>query len=144
MRRLHETRTSPPPDGKAVVLFDGNCDFCTAQARRLARYAGNKVGLRSFQDEGVLDAFPGLTYEACMEEMTLVESDGRLYGGAEAFVRAMGVGHAFLGKLFFVYYFPGVRWIADQTYAWIARRRYRLLVNNPQSCRTGGCKQHHP
>ena len=127
------SHTTPPKDGVPVALYDGHCDFCIAQANKLARYARGRITLRSFQGEGVLDDYPGLTHAACMEELKLVGPDGRIYGGAEAIVRVIDRGHPVLGKVLFGYYVPGVRWISDRAYAWVARRRYRLLVPDPSA-----------
>jgi len=138
------TRANKPPNAgsdKAIVLYDGHCDFCTKQAQRLIRYAGDRVRLVSFQEEGALDAYPELTHADCMKEMKLVDR-GRIYGGAEAVVRSIDIGHPVLGKLLFVYYLPIIRQIADRSYRWVARNRYRLMVEDPDACTTGECRRH--
>lgn len=133
--------TKRPDGGTPVVLYDGHCQFCTLQAHKLDRMARGRVTLRSFQDQGVLEAFPGITHEACMVEMKLVAGSGRVYGGSEAVIRSIDMGHVFLGKLLFVYYVPIVRQIADLTYRWVARNRYRF-VKSPDDCETGSCSRH--
>lgn len=123
-----------------VVLFDGDCGFCTAQARRLA--APGKVSLRSFREEAALAAFPGLSLEECLREMKLVDRQGRVYGGAEAIARAFILGRPFLGRVAQLYYVPGVRWVADRIYAWVARNRFRLSRRHAALCDDATCGLH--
>lgn len=135
-------RTQPPPGGKPVVLYDGHCEFCTAQATRLRRIAGGRVLLRSFQDPGVLDDYPGLTHEHCMRELKMIAGDGRIFGGAEAFVRAVACGHRVIGLLLYKYYIPGIRQIADVVYRRVAARRYERDGRAAGECETGLCRRH--
>jgi predicted DCC family thiol-disulfide oxidoreductase YuxK len=128
-------------DTHAVVIFDGQCEFCRAQAERLA--GGSPViRLRSFHDEGVLDDYPDLTFEMCMESMKLIERDGTMYDGAEALLRALAIRRRALGKIpLTLYRVPGVRWIVDRAYAWIAKNRYRIMGRS-ETCETGRCRVH--
>ncbi|MEE9268782.1 MAG: DUF393 domain-containing protein [Candidatus Krumholzibacteria bacterium] len=118
----------PPKNDAPVILYDGRCDFCIAQARRLRTIARGTVRLRSFHDEGVLADYPGLSKEACMKEIKLVEPGGRICGGAEAVVRAIRWGNPILGVFVWVYYVPGVRHAADRVYRWVAENRHRRVA----------------
>jgi predicted DCC family thiol-disulfide oxidoreductase YuxK len=119
------SRTEAP--GNLVVLFDGHCKFCQAQIKNLLKIAEpDSLMPLSFQDEGVLDSFPGVTYEACMRAMQLVTPDGRVYQGAEAGARAV-MTRPVIGLIGYVYYLPGVHLLCDAAYAIIAANRYRLL-----------------
>jgi predicted DCC family thiol-disulfide oxidoreductase YuxK len=138
-KRATTTLVTRPPR-VPVVLFDGDCGFCTAQARRLA--APRKVSLRSFREEAVLAAFPGLSLEECVREMKLVDRDGRIYGGAEAIARTLGLSRRFLGRVALLYYVPGLRWVADRIYAWVARNRFRLSRSHAALCDDGTCGLH--
>ena len=76
--------------GKYVVLYDGHCRFCTAQSRNVEKLAkAGTLELVSFQEPGVLERFPGVTHEACMEAMHLITPSGRVYRGLEAAIRAV-------------------------------------------------------
>src|SRR5580658_665429 len=84
--------TAAPGGTRLIALFDGHCVFCTRQAKELERRIGaNRVELVSFQEEGALGRFPGVTYEACMQRLHVVRPDGRVFAGAEAVVRAVGL-----------------------------------------------------
>lgn len=129
-------RTTAP--GKHLVLYDGNCQFCTAQAKRLQRWAGDAITPRSFQGAGALDDLPGITHEACMEAMIHVAPDGRVHRGVEAIVRAVATRRP-LGLAAYGYYLPGVRLAADVAYSLIAKNRYRLAAKD---CPDGACALH--
>lgn len=139
---MPRTTSSPVPTAPSVVLYDGHCAFCTDQAKKLHRFANERFLLRSFQDEGVLDDYPGLTLQDCMKEIKLVSGDGRILGGAEAIVRAVEAGHAVLGKLLFFYYVPGVRQLADRLYEATAARRYSIGGRSAKHCDSGSCGRH--
>ena len=122
-----------------VALYDGHCRICTREAQRLARLAPGAVDLRSFQDEGVLDAFPGLTKEACTQTLHVVAPDGAVSTGAEAVARLVRAAPRW-GFLAYGYYIPGLRSALDRIYAWIAKNRYRW---NRDACDPGGsCHLH--
>lgn len=122
----------------AALLYDGHCNLCTNGARRLERWARpGSLELVDFQQPGVLVRFPELTYEQCMQAMQLVEPNGHIRHGADAVVAALLT----RGWPFFwarLYYVPGLRFVADRAYAWIARNRYRFMGHN--DCQSGTCQ----
>lgn len=122
---------------RAVVLYDGHCRFCKAQMKNLLGLARRgAIEPVSFQDEGVLERFEGLTYDACMEAMHLVTPEGRVYRGMEAAVRAV-VTRPLLGLVAWLYYVPGLRQLLDALYRWVARRRYAIAGR--ELAAQGGC-----
>lgn len=129
-------RTTPP--GHDVVLYDGHCRICGGAARQMKKLLGGQgTELRSFRDEGVLDAFPGVSAERCENAMQLVQADGRVVEGAEAIVRALG--RRPLGRLLFLYYVPGLRQLVDLGYRVVARYRFRIAG---RECTDGTCSVH--
>jgi predicted DCC family thiol-disulfide oxidoreductase YuxK len=139
---LAKERTTPP--GRYVVLYDGLCKFCTAGAKKLIALAqAGAVELVNFQEPGVLERFPGVSYEACMRQMYLVRPDGRVYGGFEAAVQAVAT-RPVLGLLAYAYYLPGLRLAFDLLYAHIATNRYRILGKAVAAgeCEGGTCALH--
>jgi predicted DCC family thiol-disulfide oxidoreductase YuxK len=135
-------RTDPP--GKYIILYDGSCRFCTAQSRNLAALARRgAVEAVNFQAAGLLERFPGISHEACMQAMHLVTPDGRIYKGFEAAVRAVAT-RPVLGWIAYAYYLPGLRQMIDWLYAFIAARRYRLFRRSraTSECESGTCKLH--
>jgi predicted DCC family thiol-disulfide oxidoreductase YuxK len=125
-----------------VVLYDGHCTFCTAGAERLRRFAKQgALELVSFQDEGVLARFPSVSYDAAMKRMHVVEKEpgGRTFAGAAAVARVLETLPA-LRPLAALYRVPGLRHLADATYDFIARNRYRFAKKTV--CDGGTCHLH--
>jgi predicted DCC family thiol-disulfide oxidoreductase YuxK len=122
----------------AALLYDGHCNLCTNGARRLARWARpGSLELVDFQQSGALERFPGLTYEQCMQAMQLVEPNGRIRHGADAVVASLLTrGWPFAWAR--LYYVPGLRFMADSAYAWVARNRYRFMGHT--ECQSGTCR----
>jgi predicted DCC family thiol-disulfide oxidoreductase YuxK len=136
-------RTTAAPGGTAwIALYDGHCRICTAGAERLARWgAPGKVELRSFQEAGALEAFPGITFDECMKRIVVVAPDGRVFGGAEAIARVV-MTIRIIGFLAYAYYVPGIRQLAELAYRAVANNRYRL--GGKTSCDGEACALHAP
>ena len=125
---------------RAVVLYDGHCRFCKAQMKNLVALARpGAIEPLSFQDEGVLERFVGLSHAMCMEAMYLVTPEGRAYRGMEAAVRALAT-RPILWLFLWLYYVPGIRHALDALYAWIAKNRYKL--RGREQCDDGACSVH--
>jgi predicted DCC family thiol-disulfide oxidoreductase YuxK len=133
------------PPGRFVILYDGHCRFCTAGSRRLAAWMRGAVEQADFQRPGVLERFPGLTHEKCMERLHLVAPDGRVFAGAEAIARAIAT-RPLLGKLAFLYFVPGLRQLIDVIYKLVAAHRYRIAGRSvaASECAGGTCAVHFP
>jgi len=129
----------------SVVLYDGHCRFCKAQMKNLLAVARpGSIEPISFHDEGVLDRYPQLSYEQCMEAMHLVTPDGRVFRGMEAAARAVTT-RPLLGLFAWLYYVPGIRQLLDALYRWIAARRYRIAgreIAAHGGCDNGACAVH--
>jgi predicted DCC family thiol-disulfide oxidoreductase YuxK len=127
-----------------VLLFDGHCQFCTARAKDLLALARpGAVEAIDFQQPGVLERFPSLTHEACMQAMQLVTPDGRVFQGFEAAVRALATRPVF-HWFPLVYLTPGIKQLCDRFYRFLAMRRYRLMgrAYSRGGCEDGTCSLH--
>ena len=122
---------------RPVLVYDGHCAFCVAQAERLARLVRGRVRLESFRDPGVL-ARHGLAEAACERALQLVEPDGTAVAGAAAIARALRLRPA-LAPLGWLYELPVLRGVLDAIYAVIARNRFRM---GGRSCADGTCRLH--
>ncbi len=137
-------RTTPP--GRHVMLYDGQCRFCTEGSRRLEAWMKRGTVERiDFQQPGVLERFPGLTWEMCMERLHLVAPDGNVFAGVEAIVRAIAT-RPILGKAAYLYFVPGLRQVLDKLYKVVAANRYRLMGKAVAAghCEGGTCSLHFP
>jgi len=124
-------------EGRPVLVYDGHCAFCVAQAERLARLVRGRIRLESFRDPGVLGRH-GLTETACDGAIQLVEADGTVLAGAAAIARTLRVRPA-VAPLGWLYEVPLLRGLLDAIYAAVARNRFRL---GGRSCADGTCRLH--
>ena len=123
------------PDA-AVVIYDGHCQFCSKQVRRLARLDGkNRLSFLSLHDPQVKADFPALSHEELMEAMCLVDPSGRTYLGAAAF-RVLTRRLPWLWVLMPILHLPFSLPFWQAIYRFIARRRYRM------NCDDDSCQIH--
>jgi len=110
----------PPP--KPLMVYDGDCNFCTLWVRRWQQMTGDRVDYLPAQDPGIPTRFPEIPHEQFDTAVQLIETDGAVYSGAEAVFRTLAHG-------------PKHRW-ALRTYgnspffAGITEWAYRLVAQN--------------
>jgi len=124
-----------------TVLYDGTCSFCRGSVERLRGFdTGGRVETLDLHDPSAQTRFPQVDREAAMRWMQAVDTQGRVWSGADAWAR---IGLLLPGwKLVaWILFIPGIHWIAFQVYAWIARNRYRW---NAAVCEDGTCAVHLP
>ena len=72
---------------KRTVVYDGDCRFCVRCKRLIEKLDWkNRFLCRPLQDDTLYSDEPGLTREACKEELKLATKTA-VYGGADAVVR---------------------------------------------------------
>jgi len=117
-----------------IVLYDDQCPMCTFQMRVLTWLDWfNVTTLLPMSDPRVAEAAPGLTREDLSAAIHCLAKDGKRYRGAHC-VRYVGMRMPLLVPLALFLWIPGVIWIAEKIYAWVARNRYILS-------RVFGCKE---
>ena len=125
-RQTQQTQDGRGGGQTLTVLYDGNCGFCTRQARLAQRVVGaRRVRLVSTAAPGTLAQFAGLTQGATSRQLHVQDASGRRWGGAAAvarLVRALPI----VGALGWLYYLPGIRQVADLVYGWFSRNRYAI------------------
>ena len=82
---------------KQPSSYDGDCNFCSLWVHRWQHATGDHLDYLPFQDPRVAARFPEVPRGQFETAVQLVETDGRVYGGAEAVFRAlaqtrMGIG----------------------------------------------------
>lgn len=116
-----------------LLLYDGDCAFCTSCARAIARIAP-QARVLAWQSSDL--AALGVGEEQAREAVQLVQRDGTIRSGHEAIAATLGtagwrwriVGHAMLA--------PGISWAAARVYRLVARNRGRLPGGTP-ACAAG-------
>lgn len=118
---------------RPVVLFDGNCAFCRRWVTRLQRW--DRRGALDFlpqQQRAARTDLPDIPEADLDRAMHLVTPEGRVYRGARALAE-LGRWVARLAPLRFGYHVPGIGWLSERAYAWVAARRHRF------GCADGAC-----
>ena len=117
--------THAPAKQAPTLLFDGECRLCSAQAATAGRLAAGKVVVMPLQLGP--DLVPEVSEAEARHELKLVDDEG-VHGGAEAIIRLIRHGRPLIGAVLLrLYRLPGAAWLVDNTYAWVARNRYRLF-----------------
>jgi predicted DCC family thiol-disulfide oxidoreductase YuxK len=120
------TRTRP------VLVYDGDCAFCTSSARLLERI-GTEAEIVAWQQTD-LDAL-GLTEEVAAAAVQWVEIDGGVRSGHEAIAAALGSAGMVWPLAGRVLLSPGIAPLAAGAYRLIADNRHRLPGGTP-ACAT--------
>ena len=131
------------PD-RDVVIFDGDCNFCLSQVRKLKWADGrsNRLSYVSLHDPFVSEQYPDLQHDDLMEEMYLVDTSGNRYGGAKAF-RYLSRRIPLLWILAPILHIPFSLPLWKLMYRFIAKHRYKLAgKNSAEQCEGGTCEVH--
>jgi predicted DCC family thiol-disulfide oxidoreductase YuxK len=126
--------------GQDVVIYDGECVFCTSGIKMLARLDSNsRLRFVSLHDPVVATDYPDLTYEQLMEQMWVVSANGQKSGGADA-IAYLSTRLPMLYPLAPIIRFPGTMPLWRTLYRLVARLRYRIAG---KQCDNGSCSLHH-
>lgn len=125
-----------------IVIYDGQCKFCTGQVQNLASWdSKGRLAFLSLHDPEVAKRFPDLTYDQLMEEMYVVDREGNRYGGAAAF-RYLTTRLPRLYVLAPLMHIPFTMPLWRWGYKQIAKRRYAIAGKSADACDDGACKVH--
>jgi predicted DCC family thiol-disulfide oxidoreductase YuxK len=123
-----------------VVIYDGQCPFCTAQVQRLAALdRGKRLAYLSLHDASVLNRYPGLTREDLLQQMYVIDQHGNRYRGAGA-IRHLTTRLPALWGVAPLLHIPGSLPIWQWLYRQVARRRYRRMGRD--ACKNDACRIH--
>ena len=107
-----------------VLIFDGDCAFCTSCAAWGKRLIARLPATQPYQFADL--AALGLTAEQCNLAVQYVDSHRCVHSGEDAVRAALlatGKGWWLLGVLLGL---PGIHWLSGVAYRWVARNRHRL------------------
>ena len=109
---------------KPILIYDGDCGFCTVSANAMRRLIRPRAHIQPWQSTDI--ARFGLTDKECTTAVQFVLSDGSVRAGSRAIMamlRSAPVPWPVLGH---VGDLPGVAQLANVTYLWIAKNRHHL------------------
>ena len=108
---------------KPLLIYDGDCNFCKFWVARWQRSTAGCVEYIASQDPRVAQQFPELPREIFQNSIQFIETDGRVYSGAEAVFRSLTYS-AFRGWPLWIYeHVPGVAPVTEWAYHFVAQRR---------------------
>ncbi len=121
-----------------VLLYDGDCAFCSSSARALQRWVRPDCLVLPYQ----LVDLPrwGVTPEGAAAEVLLVRKSGTtiaVRGGAAAIAGVLQLGRAPWPALGALLTAPGIAAVADLGYRFVAANRHRLPGGTP-ACAVDG------
>jgi len=121
-----------------VVIYDGECKFCTASVHKLRRFdKRGRLAFISLHDPEVQRRWPELSYDDLMAYLYVCTPDGRKFRGAEAF-KYLSTKLPALCWMAPVLHIPGLMPLYQILYRAFAKRRYRF--GRIESCENGTCK----
>ncbi len=115
-----------------VLIFDGDCGFCTASANRARGILPGTVSVAPWQSLD-LDQL-GLTVAQVSSAAYFVDESGAQFRGHAAVGRALEIGTRPLRPIGWLLRRPPVAWLAAPLYGLISKYRYRL-PGSTDSCR---------
>jgi predicted DCC family thiol-disulfide oxidoreductase YuxK len=113
-----------------TLFFDGACGMCTRSRDLLLRFnrTGN-VQTETLQSPGVAERL-GITPASLLESIRWLDASGAVYSGAEAANAAFSAAVGTRIPLA-IYRIPGIRFIEEAVYRWIAAHRSRFPGTTP-------------
>jgi len=117
---------------RPVLLYDGDCSFCTSCARLVERRIRPDATVTPWQlaDLGEL----GVTEEQAVEAVQWVEGDGTVRAGHEAIAAMLLSAGSISRPVGRFLLLPGISSIAAKAYTLVAANRQRLPGGTP-ACR---------
>ncbi|GGK94459.1 hypothetical protein Ppa06_48760 [Planomonospora parontospora subsp. parontospora] len=113
---------------RPVLVYDGDCGFCTASVHFAERWIGVRARVTPWQSADLTAL--GTTPQRADREVLWVER-GRVYGGAQAAARLLIAAGAPWSALGFALRLPPLRWAAHGLYRLVAANRHRLPGGTP-------------
>jgi predicted DCC family thiol-disulfide oxidoreductase YuxK len=130
------TVAADPAPGTGIVLYDGDCPLCQRSVAVVKKldWLGRLAYGNAREDRNLPPSAVPLDPQRLLEEMHLVTPDRRhAYAGFRAFRWiAWRLPATWLLAPFL--YLPGVPWLGNRIYRWIAKNRFGLVP-----CRDGVC-----
>jgi predicted DCC family thiol-disulfide oxidoreductase YuxK len=111
-----------------VLLYDGDCAFCTNCARAAERI-GPEAEIVAWQFADLAEL--GITEEQASDAVQWVRTDGAVRSGHEAIAAMLGTAGGPWKAIGRAMLLPGISWIAAKVYRLVADNRYRLPGGTP-------------
>ncbi|MGA8547685.1 MAG: DUF393 domain-containing protein [Mycobacterium sp.] len=113
-----------------ILFFDGACGMCTRSVELLDRLdRTGKLQTEPLQSPGTSGRL-GISPSELLDSVRWLDSSGAVYSGAEAANAALSAAIGTRIPLI-IYRIPGVGFIEEAIYRWVAANRYRFPGTTP-------------
>jgi predicted DCC family thiol-disulfide oxidoreductase YuxK len=113
---------------RPVLVYDGDCAFCTTCARALQRI-GPDAEIVAWQLTDLAEL--GITEGQAIDAVQWVQIDGTVRSGHEAIAGVLNSAGRIWKIIGHTVQLPGISWIAAKAYRLVADNRYRLPGGTP-------------
>ncbi|MEY4310119.1 MAG: hypothetical protein RLZ71_45 [Actinomycetota bacterium] len=112
-----------------VLIFDGDCGFCTSTANYIVKHSKTPVIAHPWQ---LIDVTVYGILEPQAAERVYIYSEGRAFAGHEAFAELLRLQrNPILSVIAFLMVVPPLCWLARIGYSLVARYRHKLPGGTP-------------
>src|SRR5438105_7577595 len=133
------TTAADPAPGKGIVLYDGDCPFCRRSVAILKKL--DWLGRLHYQSARDVEHLPPsevpLDPKRLLDEMHVLTPDRRRAFAGYAAFRWIAWRLPLTIPVAPLLYVPGVPWVGNRVYLWVARNRMDLVP-----CTDGACPVH--
>ena len=111
-----------------LLIFDGDCKFCSSSARAFVRMTKNRIAIAPYQRADL--AALGLTLAECEQAVQYVADNGT-QSGHLAIAQGLIDSKTIWSLAGYVLKWPVVTSVAFVVYHWVAKNRHRLPGGTP-------------
>jgi predicted DCC family thiol-disulfide oxidoreductase YuxK len=114
----------------AILLFDGDCAFCSSSIRLIMRVIKKHPEIKPYQWIDLTNY--GISKEECTKSIQFYKSESKRFSGAQAFAQFLILSNYPWKILGFTLELPLIKGISKLLYGVVARNRYRLPGGTPE------------
>ncbi len=120
--------TASANPGRPLLVFDGDCAFCTTSARAWQRW----LHLDHVEPWQFIELEPlGVTEQQCLKAVQWIDQAGAVFAAERAVIAALRHAGGAWGLIGRVMNLPGIRHLAGLVYRVVAKYRHRLPGGTP-------------
>jgi predicted DCC family thiol-disulfide oxidoreductase YuxK len=112
-----------------VLIFDGDCGFCTTTANYIVKRSKTPIVAHAWQMVDVTEY--GILQQQAQKRVYVID-EGHAFGGHEAFAQLLRLQKSWLLTVIaWVMVVPPICWLSRIAYALVARYRHKLRGGTP-------------